>query len=445
MSRYNESESRGRGGRGDDRPAASRSRDRDDPPSRRARDDDDRPARDGSSRRGSRFEYQARSEDQARKRSEASGGDFDKYLVDGIKMFKVNDGPNTIRILPPTWPKPEHFGHDIWVHYGVGPDRQTYLCLHKMKGEKCPICEERIEAERAGDEKYAKELKPRQRVLMFIVDRDHEKEGVQAWAAPWTVDRDLAKVSRDRQSGQTLFVDHPEEGYDIEFEKKGAKDRTEYLGIAVARRESSLGSDLWLEFAVEHPLPDQLQYFDYDHIAQAFGGATKKSDRDDPPARGGRDHDETADRRSHGADEDRGRGRDRDEPPARRGREEANEDVLTWDQIHGMKSSELDDLVEVKSLSLSPAKFSSDVDLADAICEELGVEKARTHGRRSTGDDPPPRRGREEAEEPAPRRRSSGDDEPPSRRGRGDDDDAERLARMRRDRDEPAPRRSRGD
>jgi len=416
-------------GRDDDDRPARRGRDDDERPSRRGRDDDDRPSsrrgRDDDDRGGrsggSRYEYTSRSADQARKRSNQGGGDFDKYLVDAIKMWKPNDGANTIRILPPTWNKPEHFGYDIYVHYGVGPDRQSYLCPSKMKGEPCPICEERAEAERAGDEKYAKDLKPRQRVLVYVVDRDHEKEGVQAWASPWTFDRDLAKVSTDRKSGAVLAIDHPEEGYDVEFDKKGAKDRTEYLGIAVARRDSPIGDDKWLDFAMDHPLPDQLQFFDYDHIKRAFGGggapAKARDDDDDRPVKRARDDDRPA-RRDRDDDEDRGGRREDGMRVGRRGA--PAEDGLTWQSVHDMTSSELDDLVELHDLAVNPSKFDSDEELADAICEKMSLDKPRP-------------------------RRSHDDDDRPARRGRDEDeDDSERLARMRRGRDDddrPARRR----
>lgn len=412
MSRYDDdTPRRGRlGGRDDDRPTRERERSRDDGDdargsgTQRGRDDDDRGGRRAtSSRAGGSFSYEARTADQARRRSEQGGNDFDKILVDTVKMWKPNDGNNTIRPLPPTWKKPEHYGYDIYVHYGVGPDRQSYLCPQKMKSEPCPICEERVEAQRHGDEKYAKELEAKKRVLTFLIDRDHEKDGVQAWAMPWTVDRDIVKVSTDRRTGAVLPIDHPEEGFDILFEKKGAKDRTEYLGIAVDRRDSPLGKAEWLDFAMDHPLPDQLQFFDYDHIAKAFNGGGK-----------------SAPRRS---DDDRG-----DEKPASRldttgtparGRDDADDrlagrrdDLPGWEEVHDMTSEELDLLAEAEGVN--PSKFESDEALAGAICEALGVKKIVP--RRSPARDAP--------------------SEARPARGRGDDDDDARLARMRRGREE---------
>lgn len=386
----------------DDRSSRRSSRD-DERPARRGRDEDESPRRGGrDSERGSgrSYQYEGRSKADVDKRSSQGANEFDKYLVDAVKMFKPNDGDNTIRVLPPTWAKPKHYGLDIWVHYGVGPDRQTYLCLHKMKGEKCPICEERQLVADDGDEKAAKALEPKRRVLVYLIDRDNEKEGLQAWGMPWTVDRDLCKVSVDKKTGEVLPIDHPEEGFDVEFEKKGAKDRTEYLGIAVARRDSSLGNDKWLDAAMDLPLPETLVYFDYDHVAKAFGGgSTKGKDEDEKPSRGRASRDD--DRDEHKGSARRGRDDDDDDRGSKR---KAKEPDFTWDDVHDMTSSELDALVDEHDLKVNPNKFDSDEELADAICDELDISK------------------------PKPGRRKVDDDD------KDDDDGREKLANMRRNR-----------
>ncbi len=384
----------------DEEPRRRSSRDEEPETRRRGRDDDDRGGR-SSAGRSSGFRYEGRSKADVDKRSSQGANEFDKYLVDAVKMFKPNDKDNTIRILPPTWEKPKHYGLDIWVHYGVGPDRQTYLCLHKMKSEKCPICEERQIALDENDEKGAKELEPKRRVLVYLVDRDNEKEGLQAWGMPWTVDRDLCKVSVDKKTGEVLPIDHPEEGFDVEFEKKGAKDRTEYLGVAVARRDSSLGNDKWLDEAIERPLPECLVYYEYDHIAKAFGGGGSHKEKS-------RDDDRDSDRRPS-----RSRDDDRDDKPAR-GREPERDNKpadpdYSWADVHDMTGSELEALVDEHDLRINPNKFDSDEELADAICKELEIDKP-SRGRSSVRDD----------------------DDKPKRSRDDDDDDRSKLAEMRR-------------
>ena len=360
--------------RGSDRRRGS---DRDDDRSeRRSRDrDDDRGGRSSGGR--SRFQYHERSAADTKSRSEKGANDYDRIVSDSVKMWKPNDGVNRIRIIPPTWDDAKHFGYDIYVHYGVGPDRGQFLCLSKMKGEADPIEEERAEARRDGDEKYAKDLEAKRRVGVYLIDRDHEKEGVQFWAMPWTLDRDIVKVSIDRSSGEVLPIDHPDEGFDVEFEKKGSKDRTEYLGVAIARRSTPLGKDEWLDQAMEQPIPSILKFYSYDHIAKAFSGGGEhrdSRDRDDSRSRDrdddrGRDRDDDRnERRSRDRDDDRGSDR-------RRESSKSQDQELSWEAIHDMTQDELEDLVDQKDLDINPAQADGVEDLADWICEELKIVK----------------------------------------------------------------------
>lgn len=365
----NRSDDRGRGRDRDDERGSSRDRDRDDERgSRRSSRDDERGGRSGGGRRT--FSYQRRDDAEAKRRAEGQDDKFDVYISRDVELYKVKDGDNRIRILPPTWDRPKHYGLDVWVHYGVGPDRQTYLCLHKMKGEDCPICEERAEAVRDGDEKYAKELEPKRRVLVYLLDREDRKNpGPYAWAMPQTLDRDVVKVSVDRDTGEVLPIDHHEEGYDVVFEKKGAKDRTEYLGVQLSRRSSPADNDDALDFITEHPLDSMLVYYPYDHIAKAFGksgGGAGSSSRDRDDERGGSSRDRDR-------DDERG-GRDRDDGGSR-GRGRTSEPEYTWESIHGMTARELDDLIDDQRLRIDPKEAKDDDDLADWICDEMGIKK----------------------------------------------------------------------
>lgn len=363
-----------------------------------------------------------------KKRASMGANDFDKIVKDTVKMWKPNDGDNRIRLLPPTWAKAKHYGYDVFVHYGVGPDRQSYLDLQKMRGEPDPITEERERArrERDPDEKYVKDLDSKRRVGVYLIDRDNEREGVQFWAMPWTVDRDITTVSVDRESGGVLPIDDPIDGYDILFTKKGQKDRTEYTGIQVARRSSALGKEEWLDFAVDNPIPDQLLFFPYDHIAKAFGatgeGREKDRGRDDDPRPTDRD-----DGSRRGSDERDDRGRRHDEP--RGGRDRDAGPKLDWDGIHAMTGRELEDLVENERLKIDPREAKDDEDLADWICDEMGVKKAQERRR----DDPPPRDVARDDDAPT-RRRVVDDDDAPTRR-RVDDGPEDKLDEMRRRRE----------
>lgn len=373
--------------------------------------DDDRPSRDSDrssdreSRRGgreegrstgSRFQYQARDSAAVRKRAESGGGkDFDQYIKSDLPAYKAKDKANNVRFLPATWQDAEHYGLDIWVHYGIGADDQTYLCAHKMKNEPCPICEERARAQRSGDEEYAKELAPKKRVLVYLIDRDNERDGVHVWAMPTGLDTDIVQVSVDRKTGEAYPIDHPTEGYDVSFSKAGTGKQTKYTGAAIDRRESPLGKQAWLDVAIDNPLPEVLNYFSYDHIKSEFGGSGDHSERND------RRGDDRSERSGREPEERSTRGGDGGGRASRR----SAEPELTWEDVQAMSGQELEALVDDKRLDVDLNNMGSDEELADAICDELRLEKAKP--------------------------------ERESRRGRNDDDDssgstADRLRNMRR-------------
>jgi hypothetical protein len=236
-----------------------------------------------------RFQYQKRDPNVVKERANQRGGDFDSMFKSGVKMFKPRDGKNMIRILPPTWDGNDHYGYEIWCNYGIGVDDQSYLSLSKMKNEKDPLAEARKLAERKGDHKLADSLTPKKRVLMYIIDRNNEEEGPQLWSAPWTVDKDFCNISYDEDTREVIMVDDPEEGCDIRFYKEGTGKTTKYDAAKMrlmkpSRLHEDEGlMDEWLAHVQANPLPNCLNFYDYDHIASVYEGHVVKSDDEDEP------------------------------------------------------------------------------------------------------------------------------------------------------------------
>lgn len=235
-----------------------------------------------------RFQYTPRSRDDVKERANMRGGGFDSFLKPAFKKYKILDGKNIVRILPPTWEGARHYGLDIWVNYGIGADNQSYLSISKMKSEKDPIVEMLREAQRAGDETLARQLDPRQRVLMWIIDRQHEEEGPQLLDAPFTLDKSFVNISLDEDTREVIFVDDPEKGCDIRFYKEGTGLATKYPGDKMKLLKTTPLCDddglmeEWLEYVQNNPLPECLNFYDYDHIKSvADGKVVKKADADD--------------------------------------------------------------------------------------------------------------------------------------------------------------------
>jgi hypothetical protein len=225
------------------------------------------------------FRYQARSDEDWERRASQQGGGFQGYISDEYRLYMVKKGENAVRILPPTWDGAKHYGMDVYTHFGVGPDKATVLCPLKMAEQPCPVCEARMLAEKRGDEDLVKELRASKRVLVWVIDRKDEDKGPVVWGMPWTLDRDITKVSRDRTTGKFYFVDHHEEGFDVYFDKDGEGIATKYTGVQLARRATSVDPN-WLEYVQAHPLPETLLVRDYDEIKQLFEGGRAA----EPPA-----------------------------------------------------------------------------------------------------------------------------------------------------------------
>jgi hypothetical protein len=258
------------------------------------------------------FKYAARKAESWEKRANQQGGDFIGFINPDYKTFTPVKGDNFIRILPPTWDDPEHYGFDIYAHYGVGPDRGSVLCLHKMKNLKCPLCEAAIRAQRSGDEELFKELSARKRVLVWMLDRKDEKKGPMIWSMPWSLDRDFCKLSRDPKTGEIYPIDHPEEGYDISFDRQGDALTTKYVGVQIARRSSSVDQD-YLDFIQEEPLDKALTWMTYDEIRDLYEGGGDGGPREERA----RPDDRRDDRRheSRGAREEQAQREERQPPP----------------------------------------------------------------------------------------------------------------------------------
>jgi hypothetical protein len=240
-----------------------------------------------------RFQYRGRTSEDVNRRAKQQSGTYDSYLVQEVMTFKAKEGENTIRILPGTWDDAEkwgtHWGIDIYVHYNVGPDNATYLCLDKMKGEPCPVCEARREA---ADQEEADSLRPVNRVLCWLIDRNDEKSGPKAWAMPLNTSKDISARSLDKKTNEAILIDGAGtnkdgeviEGYDLFFDREGEKKRTKYVKIDVSRDSSLLHEDerleeKWLNYITDNPLPDMLNFYEADYIQKILFGSSERAER----------------------------------------------------------------------------------------------------------------------------------------------------------------------
>lgn len=250
------------------------------------------------------YKYRGRSSEDVKARAEQrGGGNWDRIVKGDFPYFKPKDGKNKIRPLPVPWANNDYdekliekwgnsWGIEIYVHERIGPDKGTYLCLAKMKGKPCPICEARSDMEKDEDaddkNKPSKKLLPKKRFLLWLIDRNNEKDGPLWWSMPWTLERDIAIVCQeeDDSPGAALLIDHPDEGYDVTFSKEKKAEFYEYVGVKAARESSSISEKestqaKWLAFTTDNPLYSILDFKSYEYIEKVYMGKGGKKDDDD--------------------------------------------------------------------------------------------------------------------------------------------------------------------
>ena len=295
-----------------------------------------------------RFKFKKRDSSTAPRR--LSGESRDPFLKPGTKFFKPADGANTVRFMPPTWDDADHYGIDVYVHYQVGAENLMYLCPKRMKGEPCPICEEMQRANDEGDEEYARTLYPTRRVLAYMVDMKAVGEGVKTWAMPYKkVDQQIIIQSTDPETSEYFAVDDAEDGYNVVVTKSGQGITTDYsINISRHSTEFPMTEEIY-EYLMANPLPEILNFYDYDHIAKAFGGSAPDEKKEDKP----------------------------EAKPAKSSRRKAKAkttpEPTTFEEILELEGEMLD-LVCTEHTQLDLSTLSSDEEVRNALAEDLGIE-----------------------------------------------------------------------
>lgn len=241
-----------------------------------------------SNGRGERrsFVYQRPKAEAIERAASQEGGGFDTIIRSEYQVFKPHDKVNALRFMPATWENADSFAYKLKVHRNVGPDGNSYLCL-RMLEQPCPICEERVDLTKHSETEAAKQIRPQDVRAAWVIDRDKESEGPKVWVFGWTMEKNIALLCRDRRSGEILYIDDPDEGYDISFVKEGSGLKTQYRGEQIDRRPSPLHDnedkqDDWLDYIADNPIPDTLNFYEYDYIRDVLGGGVAPKEKEEP-------------------------------------------------------------------------------------------------------------------------------------------------------------------
>jgi hypothetical protein len=150
-------------------------------------------------------------------------------LPDGVKFFEMKPGIHRIDILPFTAGKGNpyadegelHFERTFWIHRGIGPDGNAFVCPRKTANEPCPICEARTKLSKDpdADEDLIKDIAPKERQLWAVFDQKNPDKGIQIIDMSFHLfgkQLDARVRNADDDDKYALFAD-PEEGFTLKL------------------------------------------------------------------------------------------------------------------------------------------------------------------------------------------------------------------------------------
>lgn len=367
-----------------------------------------------------RFKYREHG-DEMRTRANQQGGSRDSFIIDAIRTWTPKKGENQVRLMPSTWKNAKHYGYDVWVHFGIGMDNNSYLCLKKMKDEECAICDEQHKAAREDEQELAQALAPKKRVASWIIDRADERTGPQLWVMAWTIDRDICLIAQDKKTKEVYTLDHPDEGFDVYFTRQGEGRNTKYVAFQIDRSRSPISESAkeqagWLDYIVDNPIPDLLVFQEADKLEKMIGEGLSpsrlKDMKEDKKKRSGDDDDDEKPKRRRSRDED-----DEDEAPKKRKASARDDD--DDDEAPPKKKPRSRDEDEDEDEEPAPKKRRA----RDEDEDEEDERPARKKAARDDDED--------EDEEPTPKKRRAARDEDEDA-----DEDEESAPKKRKARDE---------
>jgi hypothetical protein len=141
----------------------------------------------------SREEREERTSYGRRAATHTSGFERTAFLVpDGYTTYKLEtQGVKRLDIInyrvgqgnPCADPGTLHPERTFFIHRGIGPSEDSYVCLAKTYKEACPICEYRAKMVKRSDTdpKLLKDLEPKERQLWWVMDLSDTGKGWQLW------------------------------------------------------------------------------------------------------------------------------------------------------------------------------------------------------------------------------------------------------------------------
>jgi hypothetical protein len=156
------------------------------------------------------------------------------------KFYQIPEGSNAVRILP--WKDEEReFYAETKIHRIPGPDGSVKnVHCRKVHGDKCPLCDLYFGLWKTGrkeDEDLARQIKPRARYYMNILDR--ESGDVKILSVGVILFKKIIGAMLDEDFGD---ITDPTEGHDFKIVKEMEGQWPKYDQSQPRPKSSPLGS-----------------------------------------------------------------------------------------------------------------------------------------------------------------------------------------------------------
>jgi hypothetical protein len=149
------------------------------------------------------------------------------------KAMKLQEGRNTLRVLPPPVGEKRPF-KVFWVHgIGNGSGFRSFQCPEKTLGENCPACDRVSALYRTGnpaDRELANRMRAKREAYCNVVDILHQDKGVQVLKLAEGTYRDLLGfMVADEKTGEPgVNFTHPINGMNVVIHREGTDRNTKY-------------------------------------------------------------------------------------------------------------------------------------------------------------------------------------------------------------------------
>jgi len=219
---------------------------------------------------------------------------LDLSKIGGYKkelFFKPKEGNNLVDIIPYLVSTDRHpqkvkkgypdYVLDLWIHRRVGPSEGSYICLQKMYGTACPICEEREELRKNPDtsEDEIKALYPKRRCWYNVINLNlpEKEQVVQIFEeSHFLFEKELLEEAGSSKEGFIPFFDI-EDGKSIEFRTAEEKSKMgkffKYKKISFVKRPK-YGEDI---YDLAYSLDSIYHIPTYEEVRNAFYGVPEET------------------------------------------------------------------------------------------------------------------------------------------------------------------------